>query len=81
MQKDKGILAVVPAWGGSKAVNLKDLRPVLRVPVVARVGRVGEVVAQVPMLRYRDYVAADLTITLGRERHRSHNLDEFLKAR
>ena len=78
MQKDKGILAVVPAWGGSKAVNLKDLRPVLRVPVVVRV---GEVVAQVPMLRYRDYVAADLTITLGRERHRSHNLDEFLKAR
>lgn len=47
MQKDKGILAVVPAWGGSKAVNLKDLRPVLRVPVVVRV---GEVVAQVPMI-------------------------------
>ena len=47
MLGDKRILAVVPARGGSKAVNLKDLRPVLRVPVVARV---GEVVAQVPMI-------------------------------
>ena len=44
------LIGVIPARGGSKAVNLKDLRPVLRVPVVARVGRVGEVVAQVPMI-------------------------------
>ena len=32
------VLAVVPARGGSKGVPLKNLRPVLGVPLVARVG-------------------------------------------
>jgi CMP-N,N'-diacetyllegionaminic acid synthase len=40
----KRILAVVPARGGSKGIRLKNLRPVLGVPMVARVGDiVGEV--------------------------------------
>lgn len=34
------ILAVVPARGGSKGIPLKNLRPVLGVPMVARVGKV-----------------------------------------
>ncbi len=34
----KRILAVVPARGGSKGVTLKNLRPVLGIPIVARVG-------------------------------------------
>ena len=33
-------MAVVPARGGSKGIPLKNLRPVLGVPMVARVGRV-----------------------------------------
>lgn len=35
---DKRVLVVVPARGGSKGVRLKNLRPVLGVPMVARVG-------------------------------------------
>ncbi len=38
MLKGRRILAVVPARGGSKGVILKNLRPVLGVPIVARVG-------------------------------------------
>lgn len=38
MYLSKRILAVVPARGGSKGVRLKNLRPVLGVPMVARVG-------------------------------------------
>ena len=38
MLKGKQILAVVPARGGSKGVKLKNLRLVLDVPIVARVG-------------------------------------------
>ncbi len=34
----KRVLAVVPARGGSKGIELKNLRPVLGVPMVARVG-------------------------------------------
>jgi CMP-N,N'-diacetyllegionaminic acid synthase len=34
------VLAVVPARGGSKGIPLKNLRPVLGVPMVARVGDV-----------------------------------------
>jgi CMP-N,N'-diacetyllegionaminic acid synthase len=37
----KRILAVVPARGGSKGIRLKNLRPVLGVPMVARVGHVA----------------------------------------
>lgn len=44
MYRDRRILAVVPARGGSKGVPLKNLRPVLGVPLVARV---GECVSQV----------------------------------
>ena len=36
----KRILAVVPARGGSKGIPLKNLRPVLGMPMVARVGKV-----------------------------------------
>ena len=34
------VLAVVPARGGSKGIPLKNLRPVLGVPMVARIGAV-----------------------------------------
>ena len=44
---DRRILAVVPARGGSKGLRLKNLRRVLGVPLVARVGLVVE---QVPMI-------------------------------
>jgi CMP-N-acetylneuraminic acid synthetase len=38
MYAGKRILVVCPARGGSKGVKLKNLRPVLGVPIVARVG-------------------------------------------
>ena len=38
MLDGKRVLVVVPARGGSKGVPLKNLRPVLGVPLVARVG-------------------------------------------
>lgn len=41
------ILAVVPARGGSKGIALKNLRTVLGVPMVARV---GEIVRRLPMI-------------------------------
>lgn len=41
------VLAVVPARGGSKGIPLKNLRPVLGVPMVARV---GEIVRALPMI-------------------------------
>jgi CMP-N,N'-diacetyllegionaminic acid synthase len=47
MYKNKRILAVVPARGGSKGIKLKNLRPIQGVPMVARV---GGVVAEVAMI-------------------------------
>lgn len=44
---NRRVLAVVPARGGSKGIPLKNLRPVLGVPMVARV---GEVVRALPMI-------------------------------
>ena len=41
------VLAVIPARGGSKGVPLKNIKPVLGVPLVARVGRL---VRQIPMI-------------------------------
>ena len=43
----KKVLAVVPARGGSKGVPLKNIKPVLGVPLVARV---GHLVQQIPMI-------------------------------
>ncbi len=43
----KRILVVVPARGGSKGIKLKNLRPILGVPMVARV---GHVVGQLDMI-------------------------------
>ena len=47
MLNSKRILAVVPARGGSKAVPLKNLHPLLGVPLIAHVGRV---VHEVPLI-------------------------------
>jgi len=43
----KRILAVVPARGESKSVPLKNIKPILGVPLVARV---GHLVKQIPMI-------------------------------
>jgi CMP-N-acetylneuraminic acid synthetase len=40
MIKNKRILAVVPARGGSKGIPMKNLQPINGVPLVAQVGRV-----------------------------------------
>lgn len=40
MISNKRILAVVPARGGSKGIPLKNLHPILGVPMVARVGHI-----------------------------------------
>lgn len=40
MYSGKRILAVVPARGGSKGIKLKNLRPIMGVPMVAQVGKV-----------------------------------------
>lgn len=47
MINGRKILAVVPARGGSKGIALKNLRPICGVPMVARV---GEIIAQIPMI-------------------------------
>lgn len=44
---EKKILAVVPARGGSKGVPRKNLRPVMGIPLVARVGLVLSELSQV----------------------------------
>jgi CMP-N,N'-diacetyllegionaminic acid synthase len=44
---DRRILAVVPARGGSKGVPLKNLRPLLGIPLIAHVGRVLDAVPEV----------------------------------
>lgn len=45
MINGKRILAIVPARGGSKGVPLKNIQPVLGIPLVARV---GNIVKQIP---------------------------------
>ena len=47
MINGKKVLAVVPARGGSKGVPLKNIRPVLGIPLVARV---GYLVKEIPMI-------------------------------
>lgn len=51
----KRVLAVVPARGGSKGIRLKNLRPILGVPMVARV---GQVVSELPVID-RSVVSTD----------------------
>jgi len=47
MIKEKRVLVVVPARGGSKGIPLKNLKPVCGIPLVARV---GHLVRQLPMI-------------------------------
>lgn len=47
MIDDRRVLAVCPARGGSKGIPLKNLRPFLGVPLVARV---GQLVAEIPLI-------------------------------
>lgn len=47
MIEDRRILAVCPARGGSKGIPLKNLRPFLGIPLVARV---GHLVREIPMI-------------------------------
>lgn len=51
----KRVLAVCPARGGSKGIRLKNLKPFLGVPLVARV---GHLVAEVPVID-RSVVSTD----------------------
>ena len=55
MINSQRILAVCPARGGSKGIPLKNLVPFLGVPLVAKV---GEVVAEIPMID-RSVVSTD----------------------
>lgn len=47
MYKEKRILVVVPARGGSKGIPLKNLRPIGGTPMV---GLVGDIVRELPMI-------------------------------
>ena len=47
MYKNKKILAIVPARGGSKGVKLKNLREVAGIPLVAHVGNVVKEIAEI----------------------------------
>ena len=47
MIENKKILAVCPARGGSKGIPLKNLRPFLGIPLVARV---GNLVSDIPAI-------------------------------
>lgn len=47
MIEDKKIIAIVPARGGSKGVPLKNIQPVLGVPIVARVGQLIQEISMI----------------------------------
>lgn len=47
MIEGKRVLAIVPSRGGSKGVPLKNIKPILGVPLVAMV---GDIVKQVPLI-------------------------------
>ena len=46
MYKEKKILAVIPARGGSKGVSKKNIRPVLGVPIIAMAGLCAKKVSE-----------------------------------